>query len=304
MNPHEICHKCQTRYVRAEDVWKSGPNIGQRHTKCAVCMGITSKKAFPAHLLVPKDIQSGYQPSETVEQQWLAMLDAERESLLVHNDAFIASLPSGATLGDLPRATSNVHWDAILDRLRDIHSSEQLFEGFESVRTKYDKKSGMIAPIGLLAVSLNNCAVRSDLPSVLATNTYGTSSKAIAIPYAETDSCKINVDGTLIVPTHYRQTLLWVHRTVRSDGTRGPGQILFPNGHENVGLMQSGTSAELLVLLLRSFQNLEKEEWEHLRHKALDKLQKERAPTARARSKCQDIIDEKGRRSVVEPSDD
>lgn len=65
---------------------------------------------------------------------------------------------------DLPHATSIIQWQEIESRLRDVYSLERLFRGHDTLQSHYKYGSNTVAPIGLLAVSLNNAAIRQDLP--------------------------------------------------------------------------------------------------------------------------------------------
>jgi hypothetical protein len=112
-------------------------------------------------------LQQKNQPkTEVVEQQWLATLSPEQESLLLHNQSTIQRLPSGVLSSDISRATHSVHWDAITERLRDIYNLGRLFENFQAsgLMERYKTEATTVTPSGLLAVSLNNCANRSRQP--------------------------------------------------------------------------------------------------------------------------------------------
>ncbi|KAJ5056973.1 hypothetical protein J3E74DRAFT_293418 [Bipolaris maydis] len=157
---HIICRKCTARYVRPGDYYKKG----EKNLKCEFCRGRVKKSDFPTQLLVSKAVQEENLAKATEEDQWLATLSKEEESLLVHPDKVILGLSAATIPFDLPRATSDVHWDDVQERLRDLYSLERLFKGMESIQTEYNIEANTIAPIGLLVVALNNCAVRSVLP--------------------------------------------------------------------------------------------------------------------------------------------
>jgi hypothetical protein len=130
-------------------------------------MGRVAKKRFPSELLVPKDVQESRKDIPNAQNQCLLQLDVEQQSLLMHSDAVVKSFQPETTLFDLPRAHSDVQWNAIVERFRDIHCLQRLFQGFSALAKKYTIEVNTIAPIGLLAVSLNNHAIQAGEPCEL-----------------------------------------------------------------------------------------------------------------------------------------
>jgi hypothetical protein len=130
-------------------------------------MGRVSKKKFPTELIIAENLRQDRSKSTSMQEEWVLQLDEEKQSLLLHSDAMIKILSPRVVLYDLPRARNTVQWDAILERLRDIHSLDRLFQGFSSLQKRYTLEVDTIAPIGLLAVSLNNHAVTSGSPCKL-----------------------------------------------------------------------------------------------------------------------------------------
>ncbi|CAO2652459.1 Nn.00g007420.m01.CDS01 [Neocucurbitaria sp. VM-36] len=178
-----VCEGCTKRYVEPDDVYKVQPKKGQKHTKCKLCRKAVKKDEFPAYLNVPKALKKvppAYQNASAtkVEQgsvnessstldlreQWLASLTPERESVLLHGQPMLKQFSAQSTLADLPRAGSDIQWQDIIGGLRDIHSLERVFQGFDTLRGHYTMGINTVAAIGFLAVSLNNSAVRKNSP--------------------------------------------------------------------------------------------------------------------------------------------
>jgi len=186
---HTICTTCKSRYIEPTDLYVKGPKKGTQRVKCKMCRNEVSSKDFPAHLRVPKDtrtvrakkfpahlrvpkdtrtVRAKDSTTPTIEEQWIASLNLEQESVLIHSAKVLKTyVRLGIQVSDLPRATSQIQWDDIVERLRDIYSLHRLFQNFDALQRFYSTEQTTVAPIGLLAVSLNNCAVRSSLPCKL-----------------------------------------------------------------------------------------------------------------------------------------
>jgi hypothetical protein len=181
-NGYVVCSKCEKRYVEPEAVFRQGPNKLEQCDKCDVCRNLMPHKMFPHHLIVPSelrakgsirqserddDVKQATEEEASIEELWIESLDPESQSLLLHGKAILKGLPSTARLADLPRAVSEIQWDAIEDRLRDVYELDRLFKNFKSLRGHYQTEVNTVAPIGLITVSLNNCAVQKSLPCML-----------------------------------------------------------------------------------------------------------------------------------------
>jgi hypothetical protein len=171
-----ICAQCQKRYVEPNDKYLQGSKKGQLHVKCKFCRKLCKAADFPTQLRLEsfldrnaqQDAPSTTAPSKTCQTNaastWIAALDPEEESLLIHDNSLLRSLPAEALLADLPRAGKSIQWDQIRDRLRDIYSLDRLFTGNEAFQRYYTTETQTVVPICLLAVSLNNAATRSGTP--------------------------------------------------------------------------------------------------------------------------------------------
>jgi len=164
---NHVCKTCKIRYVEPNDLYIMGKRKGEPQDNCLYCRGTVLLKDFPPHLLVPKAERRSKEKALSVEHQWLASLDPEQEGLLLHNQKTnrgLSSDMSGRSGSDISRASCHVHWSAITERLRDIYSLDRLFEGFESLETRYKIGISTVFPSGLLAVCLNNSANRTKQP--------------------------------------------------------------------------------------------------------------------------------------------
>ena len=125
----------------------------------------------------------------------------------------------------------------------------------------------------------------------LKTNTSWFRSNAIAIPYDELENCAFGHDETTHVANELLDSLVWVRSVLESDGTRTPGELLYPGGHQNASRSHCRTSAELLVRLCQSFHGHDNQApWRLHQKKALDKLQETRTPPARVQEKLLQVI--------------
>ncbi|XP_014555213.1 hypothetical protein COCVIDRAFT_27834 [Bipolaris victoriae FI3] len=164
---YKICGECKMRYVTPGDVYPKGKRKGEQQDRCLICRRLKTKKEFPQDLVLSKHerlSQKSTLKSPDVVEQWLARLTSEQESVLFHTKSIIGKLPQGTRRPDITRATHHIHWDDVEERLRDIYSLERLFNGFESLMGCYESEVNTVHPIGLIAVSLNNCAIRSEQP--------------------------------------------------------------------------------------------------------------------------------------------
>jgi hypothetical protein len=172
-----ICEQCNKRYIEPHEVRSKGPKASDKGTKykrCRRCRGGPGAADFPKHLMVPDNLIPTVRKTHRATPQlqassalWLASLTPDQESILVHDHRMLKRLGPATVLRDLPRATPNIRWGDLSSGLRDIYSLDRLFVGFESLRTQYASEVHTVAPIGFLAVSLNNAAVDNMLPCKL-----------------------------------------------------------------------------------------------------------------------------------------
>jgi len=196
-----ICEKCEIRYVEPHETYRNLPKKGQRHLRCRWCMStkaVADKEPFPEHLMVPMNLLSSTGRRRAVIHQhqqtkgapkatkdfvgpakaqkstskdvkddaqsavsWLASLTAEQESILMHPPRLFS--PATA-LKDLAHAPTSISWAELSERMRDVHSLDRLFADFAKLRVKYKVNVNTVTPICLLAASLNNVAIYSDIP--------------------------------------------------------------------------------------------------------------------------------------------
>ena len=164
---HRICRNCKRRWVQPTEVYKQGKRKGEQQDNCRVCKSDCKASEFPANLVLTKDELnfSKKQPElASLEKQWLDSLTSEQGSVLLHPLATMKALPHGMKNSGISYATHEVHWDAVEERLRDVYLLDRLFVGFETLQKHYKPQENTVHPIGLLAVSLNNCATRSSQP--------------------------------------------------------------------------------------------------------------------------------------------
>lgn len=167
MAGQRICQSCKRRYIDPNDIYTKGKRKDEQQDNCRVCRRISKANEFPKHLVLTREQLASLktQPKlASIHQQWLDSLTLEQTSVLLHPRATLTALLPSMQDSGIPYATYRIHWDAVAERLRDIYLLDRLFVGFEALKKHYKTEVTTIHPIGLLAVSLNNCAVRSDQP--------------------------------------------------------------------------------------------------------------------------------------------
>ncbi|KAH3938809.1 hypothetical protein HBH98_172500 [Parastagonospora nodorum] len=168
------CVKCRIRYVEHTDKAKKGKAKDQPYSKCQFCRGVVKKGNFPSHLKISEteslhkvENHTGSNSAPTKMQLailWQASITPERESVLIHSEEMMKLFSKDIVLHDLPRATPDILWTQLGDRMRDLYSLESLFGGFASLSASYAFGVNTLSPICLLAVALNNAAVADNSP--------------------------------------------------------------------------------------------------------------------------------------------
>ncbi|KAJ5062912.1 hypothetical protein J3E74DRAFT_404540 [Bipolaris maydis] len=87
---------------------------------------------------------------------WNNSIDPERQILLLYKDAVV----------DMFSASSNIQWNDLVQRLRDLESPLSLFDGHEELQKCVKSKNNIrtIPAIALIAVALNNYAASQNQP--------------------------------------------------------------------------------------------------------------------------------------------